>query len=211
MAPAETLRGYRAFLEYRLLAALERRAIAYWADVTRVLTEALCELGRHLGHEVSVEKRYADEAGEELSLRSDVHWQGETAHLWEIDRTVKNASAEKLAAAGAGEKYWVLWARDNDLLSLSRLRLEGVNVIIIGHDVRKLIWDRLVSERHERIGVQAALGREGRFDGAKALEAELTRRRGARDGGMGTPDRALRPEPAGEAGFPGPGAPAPGP
>jgi hypothetical protein len=53
MVPAETLRAYRAFLEYRLLMALDRRAIAYWADVTRVLTEALCDLGRHLGQAVS--------------------------------------------------------------------------------------------------------------------------------------------------------------
>jgi hypothetical protein len=173
MAPAETLREYRAFLEYRLLTALDRRAIAYWADVTGVLTEAICGLGRHLGHAVSVEKRYEGASGDALNLRSDVHWQGAVSHLWEIDRTVKNGSAEKLAAAGAGEKYWVLWARDNDLLSLSRLDLEGINMIIIGHDVRKLVWDRLVSERYQRIGVQAALGREGRFDAARALDAAV--------------------------------------
>lgn len=171
MVPAETLREYRAFLEYRLLMALERRAIAYWADVTRVLTDALCDLGRHLGQEVSVEKRYE---GGDLNLRSDVHWQGAEAHLWEIDRTVKNASAAKLAAA-TGEKYWVLWARDNDLLSLGLLELEGINVIIVGHDVRKLVWDRLVSERYQRIGLQAALGRKGRFDAARALDAALSR------------------------------------
>lgn len=173
MAPAETLRAYRSFLEYRLLMALERREIAYWADVTRVLTEALCGLGRHLGYQVSVEKRYEGSEGDALNLRSDVHWQGTVAHLWEIDRTVKNASAEKLMAAGPGEKYWVLWARDNDLLSLARLEIAGINMIIIGHDVRKLVWDRLVSERYQRIGLQAALGREGRFDGARALDAAI--------------------------------------
>ena len=174
MVPAETLREYRAFLEYRLLLALDRRVIAYWADVTRVLTEALCDLGRHLGQAVSVEKRYE---GGELNLRSDVHWQGADSHLWEIDRTVKNASAAKLAAASSGEKYWVLWARDNDLLSLSLLDLEGVNVLIVGHDVRKLVWDRLVSERYQRIGLQTALGRKGRFDAARALDAAISRAR----------------------------------
>jgi len=173
MLPAETLREYRALLEYRLLMALERRAIAYWADVTRVLTETLCALGRHLGHAVSVEKHYEGEAGDALALRSDVHWQGAVPHLWEIDRTVKNASAEKLLAAGPGEKYWVLWARDNDLLSLGRLELEGINIIILGHDVRNLVWDRLVSERYQRIGLQGILGREGRFDAARALDAAL--------------------------------------
>jgi len=186
MVPAETLRAYRAFLEYRLLMALDRRAIAYWADVTRVLTEALCELGRHLGQAVSVEKRYE---GGDLNLRSDVHWQGADAHLWEIDRTVKNGSAAKLAAAASGEKYWVLWARDNDLLSLGLLDLEGINVIIVGHDVRKLVWDRLVSERYQRIGLQAALGREGRYDAARALDEAMSR----------------APDPEPPPGVPGPG------
>ncbi len=173
MLSAETSRQYRAFLEYRLLLALDRRAIAYWADVTRVLTEALCGLGRHLGYAVSVEKRYQGGEVDALNLRSDVHWQGAESHLWEIDRTVKNASAAKLLAAGPGEKYWVLWARDNDLLSLARLELEGINVIILGHDVRKLVWDRLVSERYQRIGLQASLGREGRYDAARALDAAV--------------------------------------
>ncbi|MBW8889647.1 MAG: hypothetical protein JF616_17970 [Fibrobacteres bacterium] len=177
MLPAETSRQYRAFLEYRLLMALDRRAIAYWADVTRVLTEALCGLGRHLGFAVSVEKRYEGDAGDALNLRSDVHWQGADSHLWEIDRTVKNASAAKLSAAGPGEKYWVLWARDNDLLSLARYDLEGINVIILGHDVRKLVWDRLVSERYQRIGLQASLGREGRYEAARALDAAMERNR----------------------------------
>jgi hypothetical protein len=177
MLSAETSLQYRAFLEYRLLMALDRRAISYWADVTRVLTEALCGLGRHLGYPVSVEKRYEGHAGDALNLRSDVHWQGAVSHLWEIDRTVKNASAAKLLAAGAGEKYWVLWARDNDLLSLARLDLEGLNIIILGHDVRKLVWDRLVSERYQRIGLQASLGREGRYDSARALDAALEQKR----------------------------------
>jgi hypothetical protein len=175
MVDAETLRGYRAFLEYRLLKALERRAIAYWADATGVLTEALCELGRHLGHAVTVERRYDDPAEEGRNLRSDVHWQGGTPHLWEIDRTVKNASAEKLRAAGAGEKYWVLWAQDNDLLSLRLVDVEGINVLVIGHDVRKLVWDRLVSERYQRMALQQALARPRRFASARALDAALAR------------------------------------
>lgn len=175
MVSAETLREYRAFLEYRLLKALERRAIAYWADATGVLTDALCELGRHLGFAVTVERLYDDPAGEGRNLRSDVHWQGDTGHLWEIDRTVKNASAEKLRAAGSGEKYWVLWAQDNDLLSLRLVDVEGINVLIVGHDVRKLVWDRLVSERYHRMALQAALARPQRFASAKALEAALAR------------------------------------
>jgi hypothetical protein len=173
MVPAETLRSYRAFLEYRLLTALERRAIAYWADATGVLTRALLDLGRHLGYVVSLEKRYGEGAQESGFLRSDVHWQGDTAHLWEIDRTVKNASAAKLAAAGEGEKYWVLWAQDNDLLSLRLLELRGVNLIIIGHDVRKRIWERLVFEREERSALQAILAREGRFASAIGLDDAL--------------------------------------
>lgn len=173
MVPAETLRSYRAFLEYRLLSALESRAIAYWADATGVLTRALLDLGRHFGYEVSLEKRYGEATGEEGLLRSDVYWQGDGGHLWEIDRTVKNASAAKLLAAGAGEKYWVLWARDNDLLSLRLLELRGVNLIILGHDVRKRIWDRLVFEREERLALRSILAREGRFASALGLEAAL--------------------------------------
>ena len=172
MASPETLREYRSFLELRLLRALERRAIAYWADVTEVLTRALVDLGRHRGFAVTVEKRYEGPGTEASNLRSDVHWQGATEHAWEIDRTVKNASAAKLAGA-PGERYWVLWARDNDLLSLRLLELGGINVIILGHDVRKLVWDRLVWERHQRFGLQSALAREGRFARAWSLEAEL--------------------------------------
>ena len=169
----ETLRAYRSFLELRLLDALERRAIAYWADVTEALTLALTDLGRHRGFIVTVEKRYEEDGTAGASnLRSDVHWQGATAHSWEIDRTVKNASAAKLAGA-AGERYWVLWARDNDLLSLRLLELEGINVIVLGHDVRKLIWDRLVWERHQRLGLRAALAREKRFAEARSWEAEI--------------------------------------
>jgi hypothetical protein len=171
MVPPETLRAYRAFLEYRLLMALERRAIAYWADATGVLTRALLDLGRHLGYVVSLEKRYRESPAEGGLLRSDVHWQGESAHLWEIDRTVKNASAAKLAAAGEGEKYWVLWAQDNELLSLRFMELQGVNLIIVGHDVRKRVWERLVFEREERSALQAILARESRFASARGLDA----------------------------------------
>lgn len=173
MVAAETLRAYRAFLEHRLLSALERRAIAYWGDATDVLTRALIDLGRKQGFDVSVEKRYAGPGGEASNLRCDVHWQGATAHLWEIDRTVKNASAEKLAAAAEGEKYWVLWAQDNDLLSLRLLGIEGVNMIILGHDVRKLVWQRLAFERDQRADVQALLAREGRFAPARSLGIPL--------------------------------------
>jgi hypothetical protein len=186
MVPPETLRSYRAFLEYRLLMALERRAIAYWADATGVLTRALLDLGRHLGYAVALEKRYGDGASEGGSLRSDVHWQGETGHLWEIDRTVKNASAAKLAASGEAEKYWVLWAQDNDLLSLGLLELRGVNLIIIGHDVRKRVWERLVFEREERSALQAILARGGRFASAIGLEAALGTAAGAPQEGSGT-------------------------
>jgi hypothetical protein len=173
MVPPETLRSYRAFLEYRLLTALEGRAIAYWADATGVLTRALLDLGRHLGYVVSLEKRYGEGGSEGRHLRSDVHWQGPEAHLWEIDRTVKNASAAKLAAAGEGEKYWVLWAQDNELLSLRLLELQGVNLIILGHDVRKRVWERLVFEREERSALQAILARGGRFASAIGWEAAL--------------------------------------
>jgi hypothetical protein len=100
--------------------------------------------------------------------------------LWEIDRTVKNASAAKLAAAGEGEKYWVLWARDNELLSLRLLELQGVNLIILGHDVRKRVWERLVFEREERSALQAILARKSRFAPALVWDAAL-----------GTPESAL--------------------
>lgn len=179
MVPPETLRSYRTFLEYRLLTALEKRAIAYWADATGVLTRALLDLGRHLGYVVSLEKRYGEGGAEGGLLRSDVHWQGGTGHLWEIDRTVKNASAAKLAAFAEGEKYWVLWAQDNDLLSLGLLELRGVNLIIIGHDVRKRVWERLVFEREERTALQAILAREGRYLSAIGLEQASDRTSGA--------------------------------
>lgn len=172
MLSPDALRETRAFLEWRLLAALERRAIAYWGDVTATLTEALCDLGRHRGYAVAVERPYPGLPDGTGRMRSDVHWGGPGDHLWEIDRTVKADSAAKLRASRERERTWVLWARDNDLLSLRLLDLEGVNLLILGHDVRKLAWERLVAERMQRMGWQALAGKD-RFAAARRLDADI--------------------------------------
>lgn len=173
MIPPEALREFRAFLELRLLGALDRRAIAYWGDVTVVLTKALCDLGRHLGCVVEVERPYPGLADDTGRLRSDVHWSGPAEHLWEIDRTVKADSAAKLRASGEPERTWVLWAKDNDLLSLRLIDLGGINLLILGHDVRKLVWERLLAERFQRMELQSIVAKSKRFEAARRLDEAI--------------------------------------
>ncbi len=174
MLTSEILNQYRGFLEYRLLQALDRRLIQYSGEATRILTEAVSDLGVHLGYGVSEEKPYAGgELPPDRNLRSDVHWKGDKDHIWEIDRTVKTASAAKLLAAPEPEKLWVLWAQDNDLLSLRRMDPAGIDILVLGHDIRKLLWDRLVSERFQRTGLQNALSQEERFAEARKLAEEM--------------------------------------
>ena len=175
MLSMETWKGYRGFIEYRIVTALEKRAIEYWADVTRVITEAVGDLGVHYGYSVTQERRYHPALTDAGAHRCDVHWHGAVDHIWEIDRTFKEFSANKLLAAAEPEKIWVLWAKDADLVSLRFKDLSGINILIVSHDIRKLVWDRLLSEKFHRLETRNLQGREERFLAARNLEDEIKR------------------------------------
>ncbi|MDB5103559.1 MAG: hypothetical protein JWP91_1248 [Fibrobacteres bacterium] len=172
MVSAETLQMYRSFLEFRLLLALERRSLVYESDVTLVLTGAISDLGRHLGFEVTLERRY-HAVPENLAHRCDVHWSGDADHIWEIDRTIKYRSANKLMGAREPVKIWVLWAKDSDLISLRLLDVNGIEVLVLGHEVRKLVWARLAAEGFERRELHFLLNHEDPYAGARELEGRM--------------------------------------
>lgn len=198
MVSLHALAEYRTYIEYRLLLALEKRSIEYRGDVTRVITEAVSDLGNHLGFSVTLEKRYHPVLADARNHRCDVHWHGEVDHIWEIDRTLKEVSANKLMAAREPEKMWVLWAKDGDLIGLRLMDLAGINVILLNFDIRKLIWDRLLSEKFHRMELQNALSQEERYLQAKILDGRIR------------PDME-GPRPGPEATKPGPEAKEPGP
>lgn len=177
MVSQDNLQTYRSFLEYRLLRALTDRVIEYRADVTQSITDSLIDLGRHAHFQVQVEKHYDIPEPGSLGLRSDVHWQGNPDHVWEIDWTIKEASAAKLKNAREQEKIWVLWAQNNGLLALRFLDLDGVDILILGNDIRKLIWERLAAENAQREGLQTLLSKRERFSEARRLEAEMDERK----------------------------------
>jgi hypothetical protein len=174
MVPVENLNEYRSFLEYRLLTALQSRSIEYEADVTRILTEAIADLGRHRKFQVTLEKRYHT-VPEGTSHRSDVHWDGEVGHIWEIDRSLKYRSVNKLMGAKEPEKMWVLWAKDAELSVLRLLDVQGINILILSPDVRKLVWDRLMNEAFQRKEVHFLMRHQGRFDQAMELDERMQR------------------------------------
>ncbi|MEO7426727.1 MAG: hypothetical protein ABI036_16175 [Fibrobacteria bacterium] len=167
------LREYRAFLEYRILLALEKRSIEYRADVTKTLTGGVCALGSHEGYSITLEKRYHPILTDIRNRRCDVHWHGTVDHIWEIDRTIKEISANKLMQAAEAEKVWVLWAKESEMISLRLMDLTGINILILGFDIRKLIWDRLLSERFHRQELQNALSQEERFSRARSLHERM--------------------------------------
>lgn len=171
-----TWKEYRGFIEFRIVSALEKRTIEYWADVTREITLAVVDLGAHFGYSVTQERRYHPALTDAGGHRCDVHWRGEVDHIWEIDRTFKEISANKLLQAREPEKIWVLWAKDADLVPLRFKDLTGINILIVSHDIRKLVWDRLLSEKFHRLEVRNVLGREERFEAARKLDAEIRRK-----------------------------------
>lgn len=177
MVAIESLREYRSFVEYRILAAMEKRRVEYRADITRIITEAVCDLGKHLNYTVTLEKRYQAPLAAERKLRSDVHWHGDVNHIWEIDTTIKMESAWKLSTAPEPEKMWVLWAKEEELISLRRMELTGINLMILSYDIRKLIWDRLLSEKFHRMELHNVLMQEERFLQAKKLDGKLAQGR----------------------------------
>jgi hypothetical protein len=177
MLSQDVLHGYRSFIEYRLLKALTERIIEYRSDVTQSITDSLIDLGRHALFQVQVEKHYDVPEPGSLGLRSDVHWQGNPDHVWEIDWIIKEASAAKLKNACEQEKIWVLWAQNNGLLSLRLLDLEGINILILGNDIRKLMWERIAAENAQREGLHMILSKRERFSEARRLEAEMEGRK----------------------------------
>jgi hypothetical protein len=177
MISLEVLHGYRSFIEYRLLKALAERIIEYRSDVTQSITDSLIDLGRHALFQVQVEKHYDVPEPGSLGLRSDVHWRGNPDHVWEIDWTIKEASAAKLRNAREREKIWVLWAQNNGLLSLRLLELDGINILILGNDIRKLTWERLAAENGQREGLQLILSKRERFSGARLMEDEMDKKK----------------------------------
>ena len=168
-----TWKEYRGFIEFRIVSALEKRTVEYWADVTREITSAVVDLGVHLGYSVTQERRYHPALTDVGGHRCDVHWRGAVDHIWEIDRTFKEISANKLLQAREPEKIWVLWAKDADLVPLRFKDLTGINILIVSHDIRKLVWDRLLSEKFHRLEVRNVSGREGRFLAARNLDAAI--------------------------------------
>ncbi len=173
MLSMETWKEYRGFIEFRILSALEKRTIEYWADVTREITLAVSDLGAHSGYSVTQERRYHPALTDTGGHRCDVHWHGAVDHIWEIDRTFKEISANKLLQAREPEKIWVLWAKDADLVPLRFKDLSGVNILIVSHDIRKLVWDRLLSEKFHRLELRNLLAREERFRAARKLDSEI--------------------------------------
>jgi hypothetical protein len=172
MVPVEIMNEYRGFLEFRLLTALQSRTLEYEADVTKVLTGAIADLGRHRNFQVTLEKRYHT-VPENLSHRSDVHWHGEVDHIWEIDRSLKYRSVNKLMGAKEPEKLWVLWAKDAELTVLRLMDVQGINILILSPDVRKLVWDRLTLEVFQRKEVHFLLRHRGRFDQSMELDERM--------------------------------------
>jgi hypothetical protein len=179
MLSMETWKEYRGFIEFRIVSALEKRTIEYWADVTREITAAVVDLGAHSGYSVTQERRYHPALTDAGGHRCDVHWRGAVDHIWEIDRTFKEISANKLLQAREPEKIWVLWAKDADLVPLRFKDLTGINILIVSQDIRKLVWDRLLSEKFHRLEVRNVLGREERFQAARKLEEEIRSNKGA--------------------------------
>jgi hypothetical protein len=173
MLPQETLETYRNFIEYRLLSALEKRSIEYESDVTRSITGAISDLGKHLDYHVTLERKYFPLPPEGLLHRCDVHWRGGIGHIWEIDSTLKQKSVNKLAGAEEPEKIWVLWARETEMLSLRLMDLHGINVLIPGADVRKLVWDRLTAEASQRRELQSILEQNHRFGRSAELDENM--------------------------------------
>ncbi|MDB5048768.1 MAG: hypothetical protein JWO30_1839 [Fibrobacteres bacterium] len=173
MLPLKTLDTYRNFIEYRLLSVLEKRSIEYESDVTRTITGAISDLGKHLDYHVTLERKYYPLPQESLLHRCDVHWRGDIDHIWEIDSTLKQKSVNKLAGAKEPEKIWILWARETELPSLRLMDLHGINVLIPGADVRKLVWDRLAMESAERRDLQSMLEQKLRFERAAKLDENI--------------------------------------
>lgn len=139
---------YRNYLEYRLLLALEERTIALKSDVTRILTEALIELGSHLGNKITKEVPYENPPeGFGPGHRCDVQWSGEIKVNWEIDRTFKPRSIEKLSWPNDAEKVWVVWAKDQPGNYPEEMIDREINLVLLNEDIRRLIWERIRTEK----------------------------------------------------------------
>jgi hypothetical protein len=164
MLPRKLLDEYRNYLEYRLLLALEERTIVLKSDVTRILTEALVELGRHLGNKITKEVQYENRPeGFGPGHRCDVQWNGEIKVIWEIDRTFKPRSFEKLSWPNEAEKVWVVWAKDQPGNYPAEMITREINLVMLSEDIRKLIWDRIRTEKEFGMELRHVLCQRHRY------------------------------------------------
>jgi hypothetical protein len=175
MLSQTTLKEYRDFIEVRILLALAERTIALKGDVTRTITQAVADLGTYSEYGVSFEGKYADLTHEDSNRRWDVLWVGDNGQrlVWEIDRSLKPRSIEKLAGLENSEKVWVVWARKIESGFEADERLNGFNLIVLSYDVRTVVWERLLAERKLKRELQHILCQRHRYHAALRISGSV--------------------------------------
>lgn len=122
-------------------------------EVTKFLTQTICDMGDNLGYEIEKEPRYhiTDLVDSDwVGAIGDVVWKKDAVRIvmWEIDSTNKARSVMKLMSSPAKHNVWLPWARKVSRYHINfLLHRQDCQIIRPDYSIISDLWSKITPNK----------------------------------------------------------------
>ena len=146
----------KSSINQKIISFIAKSSTFTKSEVTKFLTQTVCNIGDNLGYEIEKEPPYhiTDLADKDwIGAIGDVAWKKHSVRIvmWEIDSTNKARSIIKLMSAPAKYNVWLPWARRISRLHINcLLHRRDCRIIRPDHNIISDLWSKISQQLYSK-------------------------------------------------------------